>query len=295
MKQSNAYVQNFKTALIADGKLPKTVKSYVMDISMFLVWLEEKTGHAFDGQLTRFYITSYKNMLMENDYEVNTINKKINSLASFNQFLVNENLMKQMVVLGRKDKIKIASGSEKEVDVFSDDEIERLLFHLEYQKVTKRNKLIILLLLYTGVRVNELVNIQLKDIDLLTRQLKIYGKGGKYREVPIKQELVEAIQEYLNTERKHGRYSHSPFLVVSQRGPHMVADAVNKLLKSIGTDVGLTIYPHKFRHTFCSKLLEKGVDITTVSQLAGHASIETTHRFYIHTTRETKLHAVDLL
>ena len=83
MNQTNAYVQHFKTALIADGKLPKTVKSYVLDVSMFLQWLEEKTGHAFDGILTRFYITTYKAKLMEENYEVNTINKKINSLSSF--------------------------------------------------------------------------------------------------------------------------------------------------------------------------------------------------------------------
>ena len=295
MNQPNAYVQNFKTALIADGKLPKTVKSYVLDVSMFLQWLEEKTGHDFDGTLTRFYITTYKAKLMEENYEVNTINKKINSLSSFNQFLVDEGIMQQMVVHGKKDKIKVASGSEKEVDVFTKEETERLLFFLEDKKVSKRNKLIVFLLLYTGVRVNELVNIQLKDMDLLTRQLKVYGKGGKYREVPLKNELIELIQDYLSTERKESRYSDSPFLFVSQRSPRMIADALNKLLNTIAAAVGMEIYPHKFRHTFCSNLLEKGVDITTVSQLAGHSSIETTHKFYIHTSKETKRNAVDLL
>ena len=75
----------------------------------------------------------------------------------------------------------------------------------------------------------------------------------------------------------------------------LIADAVNKLLNTIANAVGMEIYPHKFRHTFCSNLLEKGVDITTVSQLAGHASIETTNKFYIHTSKETKRNAVDLL
>ena len=66
----------------------------------------------------------------------------------------------------------------------------------------------------------------------------------------------------------------------------LIADAVNKLLNTIAAAVGMEIYPHKFRHTFCSNLLEKGVDITTVSQLAGHASIETTHKFHTHLTEK---------
>ena len=101
MNQPNAYIQNFKSTLIANGKLQKTIKSYVLDVSMFLQWLEEKTGHTFDGTLTRFYITTYKAKLMEENYEVNTINKKINSLSSFNQFLVEEGIMQQMVVHGK--------------------------------------------------------------------------------------------------------------------------------------------------------------------------------------------------
>lgn len=177
-----------------DGKGTKTVISYAGDIKGFLNWLKGKKV-AFEGKLTRFYITSYKNDLIKNNYTINTINKKINSLHSFNLFLISKGFCHEQAVYPNKDKIKVAAGSEGEIDVFSDEEVERMLFYLENRHlVSQRDKTVILLLLYTGLRVSELVGLKLADIDLLTRNLKVVGKGGKYREVPLKLEAAEAIK-----------------------------------------------------------------------------------------------------
>ncbi|MGL5149740.1 MAG: tyrosine-type recombinase/integrase [Clostridium sp.] len=179
----NEIVESFKISLIEDGKSPKTIESYVGDIRAFIEFLGSK-GVEFNGTLQRFYVVSYKNFLVENNYEVATINKKINSIHALNRYLVATGEMKEIVVENSKDRVKIAYGSEKQVEVYSDKEVERILFYIQNEdKVSKRNKVIVMLLLYTGVRVSELCSIKIKDIDFLNYSIKIYGKGGKFRKV----------------------------------------------------------------------------------------------------------------
>ena len=176
-------IEDFKISLIEDGKSPKTIESYVGDIKAFIEFLGDK-GVEFNGTLQRFYVVSYKNFLVESNYEVATINKKINSIHALNRYLVATGDMKEIVVENSKDRVKISYGSEKQVEVYSDKEVERILFYIENEeKVSKRNKVIVMLLLYTGVRVSELCSIKIKDIDFLNYSIKIYGKGGKFRKV----------------------------------------------------------------------------------------------------------------
>lgn len=190
-------LENFKMSLIEVGKSPKTIESYVGDIKAFIEFLESK-GVEFNGNLQRFYIVSYKNFLVESNYEVATINKKINSIHALNRYFVATEYMKEIVVKNSKDRVKIAYGSEKQVEVYSDKEVERILFYIQNEeKVSKRNKVIVMLLLYTGVRASELCSIKIKDIDFLNYSMKIYGKGGKFREVPLKFDLADAIKEYI--------------------------------------------------------------------------------------------------
>lgn len=295
----NDAIENIQSAfvnhLMEDGKGSATIMSYTGDIKSFIKWLSEK-NMPFQGKLTRLSITSYRKYLQEANYRVNTINKKINSLHSFNHFLISAGLCQEMVVHIKRDKIKVANGSEAEVVVFSEEEIERLLFHLENQdQVSLRDKTIVYILLYAGLRVSELVNLKIQNIDLLTMNLKIVGKGGKYREVPLKPEAAEVIKDYLEVERKNSPFSESEYLFVTQRAKKMDTDTVNKVLKKLGLTLKLTMFPHKFRHTFCTQLLKKGVGLTTVAKLAGHASIQTTASFYINTSREDKQEAVNRL
>jgi len=124
------YLEEFKQHLFEDGKSPTTIASYVGDVRGFLVYIESK-GTVFDGQLRRFYVTSYKKLLQDKDYKINTINKKINSLVCFNQFLIQSKQMDELVVDLRKDKIRIAYGSEQEVEIYSEVEVERILFYIQ--------------------------------------------------------------------------------------------------------------------------------------------------------------------
>ena len=287
-------IEDFKINLIEDGKSPKTIESYVGDIKAFIDFLRGK-GVEFNGNLQRFYITSYKNLLVESNYEVATINKKINSIHALNRYLVATGAMKEIVVENSKDRVKIAYGSEKQVEVYSDKEVERILFYIQNEdKVSKRNKVIVMLLLYTGVRVSELCSIKIKDIDFLNYSIKIYGKGGKFREVPLKFDLADVIKEYIKD--RDYNLKDSEYQIIGQRGA-LRRDAINTMLERLTEEIGMVnkLKPHTFRHTFCTRLINRGVPISTISKLAGHSSVDTTMTFYINSSREEKMKAVSLL
>jgi integrase/recombinase XerD len=112
----------------------------------------------------------------------------------------------------KKDRVAIASGSEHQVEVLTEGQVDKLLFHLEQPVVSLRNRLIAYLLLYTGVRVSELVNIKLNDIDVLTQTLTVRGKGGKVREISLRQDVMRLIQEYRTGERNKSSHKDSNYL-----------------------------------------------------------------------------------
>ena len=150
--------------------------------------------------------------------------------------------------------------------------------------------------MYTGVRARELASIKIDDIDL-TRQLLIiqYGKGGIMREVPLRKDLVSRITYFIEGERKKHKFSSSPFLFVSERTNSINGQMIQHIVKKLARALNLVIFPHKFRHTFATSLIRKGVNITTVSYLLGHSSIETTVSFYLNVSHQEKIDAVELL
>lgn len=147
-------------------------------------------------------------------------------LKSFNDYLQLKGIVKENSILVKRDRVSVATGSERVVEALTDAEVERVLAYVQDEsKVSFRNRLIVHTLLYTAVRVSELVNIRLKDIDKLTSTLTVKGKGGKVREIGIN-DLMEMVKDYLAGERKESRFYDSKYLLVSQRSKKMHRDAV---------------------------------------------------------------------
>ena len=178
-------IEEFANWLFTEGKAAKTIESYVNDVKGFQSYLQEMLKDV--PVLSRFSFVRYKEHLMKKDYAVSTINKKINSLKVYNDFLRTKGVLNETIIQLKRDRIKIAAGSEDTVDALSEEQVETLLFYIENRnKVSTRNKLIVYLLLYTGVRVSELVGIKIADIEFLTSQLMVIGKGGKRREIGLR-------------------------------------------------------------------------------------------------------------
>ncbi|WP_312505952.1 tyrosine-type recombinase/integrase [Lysinibacillus sp.] len=286
-------ISAFKQWLVEDGRAEGTIQSYLNDVRKYHQYLREKDCDP-EVLLSRFYVTSYLKQLQKDGMKVNTINKKITSLKVYNDWLKANGYVEDVYIRIKKDKIRIATGSEEEVSVLTDEQVEHFLFHLE--KESQRNKCIGYLLLYTGVRVTELVDIQVADIDRLAAQLNVKGKGGKYRQIPLRKDVLQVIEHYLQNERTTNPKSvDSPYLLVSQRAPKMHRDAVRRWLEQVGEQLGYHIHPHMLRHTFCTRLLKNGVEIATVSKLAGHANLNTTMKHYINISKAEKQDAVDRL
>lgn len=285
-------VMNFKQWLIEDGKADATVRSYVNDVRKFNEYLNEREV-VKEEMINRFYFTSYIKHLKAQEVAVNTINKKITSLKVYNDWLFRTLLVKDVYISIKRDKVKVANGSEDEVSVLNEEEVERFLFHME--KESQRKRVMGYMLLYTGLRVSELVNVKLEDIDNLTGTLRVNGKGGKIREVPLRSDVKEVIQQYIKGERTEGVFSNSRYLLISQRAEQLHRDTVRKWLDEVGKHLQFHIHPHMLRHTFCTRLLKNGVELATVAKLAGHSSVNTTMKHYINISSVEKKNAVDLL
>lgn len=186
-------IQEYEKWLYSEGKAVKTIESYVSDVKGFQSYIQEKLKE--EAVLSRFSFVRYRHQLVKEDYAVSTINKKINSLKVYNDFLRTVGVVDETFIQLKRDRIKIAAGSEESVKALSEEQVEKLLFYIEDRNnVSVQNQLIVYLLLYTGVRVSELVSIQFANIDFLENHLKIVGKGGKRREIGLRQDVLRLIR-----------------------------------------------------------------------------------------------------
>lgn len=289
------HISAFKQWLMEDGKRPKTIESYCNDVKQFQLYLLEK-GREDQPILSRFAFVRYKQHLLDEAFAVATINKKVNSLKVYNDFLQVKGVVTESFIQLRKDRVPIATGSERVVQAMTDEEVERVLFFVQDSKrVSARNRLIVYLLLYTAVRVSELVNIKLADVDSLACTLTVRGKGGKIREIGLRRDVLEGMRTYQSGEREASKFRDSDYLLVSQRSEKLHRDAVRDWLAKISDELGIKLTPHLFRRTCATLLLRRGVPIVTVSKILGHHSVAMTANMYIQTSRKDKQDALDLL
>ena len=273
---------NFRQYLVDDGKADRTVQSYITDVTHFMSHVTEANPKRL-SELTRQDVTMFRSHMVQKSFKPATVNKAVNSLSCFCQWLQTTGLHPdgQKLVDPKRDRVKVVAGSEGEVSVFTDEELERIMAYISDPTTTsQRNRLVVNLLLYTGCRVSEMVNIQTTDVDFVINAVTLHGKGGKLREVLIRSDVGQMIKEYLKGERALSKFSRSPHLLVSQRAPRMCRDAVATMLEQIGQVLNIEINPHKWRHTFCTLLVQRGVGLSVIAKLAGHTSIETVNHFY---------------
>lgn len=227
-------IHEFEQWMTEEGKATKTIENYLVDVRQFEKFRLEKIQEGMpENPLSRFLFTRYKKWLMECKLATSTINKKINSLKVYNDFLQKKGYVDDSYISIRRDKIQIASGSEHIVDVLSEEEVDRFLFYLEGKKVSQRNKLVGYLLLYTGVRVSELTSIRMENISSIPSTITIQGKGGKIREIPLRKDVLGCIKDYVNGERSHSKAVHHrdlvernirfEFVIFTNRTIHLVA------------------------------------------------------------------------
>ena len=158
-------------------------------------------------------------------------------------------------------------------EVISDEEIERLRDKCD----NKRDLAIIDLLYSTGIRVGELVNLKISDIDFEARECVVFGKGGKERKVYFDAKSKLHLQEYVNS-----RQDSNPALFVTLDAPHktLKISGVEIRVRQLGRSLSLTkIHPHKFRRSMATRAIDKGMPIEQVQRILGHSQIDTTMQY----------------
>lgn len=277
-----SYINGFEDYLKAKDKSINTVSCYIRDTRAFIKWYEGRTDAGIESVI-ELDLVEYKKHLQSSSEAVITINRKLASINSFIKYMHQEGIINEAISVGIiKDKDK------KQFKGIEDRELWKLRNEI-HRSGNQMHICIIEILLQTGIRVSELVNIKLNDIKISERKgsLQVIGKGNAKRTLPLNKDARKAIEKYLEVRQNDG----SEFLLIGQRGA-IKRNAVNLILNKYGEKMQIKVTPHMARHTLGYHLVKKQVEITTIQQILGHESIVTTN-LYTRTPEKDMVEALE--
>ena len=268
-----------------------TIKNYVLDIEDFILWCKDNKIDKY--KVTYKEIKPYLSKLYDTNYKGTTISRKISSLRSFYSYLYSNHLVDKNVFkyvsLPKKEKKLPKYLSYEDIDeIFKVPDITSPL--------GMRNRLILELLYDTGIRVSELCNIKLKDINFDNRSINIIGKGSKERIVYFGDICNDIMMSYINEARcvLLNNKENEHLILGAYKNTKISVRSIENVIDKVIDEAALKkkISPHVLRHTFATHLLNEGCDILVVKELLGHSSLDTTG-IYTHVSNE-KLRGVYL-
>lgn len=267
---------------VEKGLSPNTQQSYFHDLTKFNFFLKKEKIDWFtvkEEDLIKFIHHTSRSGL-----SARSLARIISTLRSFYRFLILDGFL-EMNPAANLSSPKIWLNLPK---LLSIDEVEMLICEPDLDnKKGKRDRAMLELLYATGLRVSELIQLRLKDINLEEGFLICRGKGGKERIVPLGRQAEQSIRNYLDTSRPLLLKESTDLLFVSSWGRAFTRQGFWKMLKGYAQKAGLTkkISPHVLRHSFATHMLEKGADLRSVQLMLGHSQITTT-QIYTHVGRK---------
>lgn len=253
-----------------------TYTSYINDLYYFTVFIKKDlTKVTFED------VKDYLEHLNLKKEKPSSVRRKISSLKSFYKFLYKNGY------IDKKDypltKVAYPKMEKKLPKFIYYNDLLEIINESTKDKDGVRDRLIIEMLYATGVRVSELVNIKISDIDFNNRRIIVLGKGNKERIVYYGEYAEEVLKEYLKT---HERKNHN-YLFVNSKGGKLTDRGVRYIIDNIMSKLSVKVHvtPHVLRHTFATDMLNNGCDIKVVQELLGHSSLKVTE-IYTHVTNE---------
>lgn len=269
----------FNFLIIEKGLSKNTVKAYETDIKGFIKWINKNNKQSLLN-IKESSVNRYISYLFSLKLKSSSVNRKISSLKSFYLFLLKKKLIRYSpfseVISPKQEKYLPASMSESEV--------EKLLNSPDASKdIEQRDKAMIEMLYATGMRISELVNLKITDIDMNRSVIKVMGKGSKERLIPFGESASEALFNYLKTRKD----SSSKEVFISNRGKKITRVAFWQRIKVylLRENLKISISPHTLRHAFATHLLNRGADLRSVQLLLGHSDLSTT-QIYTHIAKQ---------
>lgn len=273
--ENKRYIEQFLASKEIEGCSYRTIK-YYKDILMHMDSYIKKSIKSVVTDDIRNYLSEYKE---GNNCNSVTIDNVRRILSSFFSWLEDEDYIIKSPVR-RIHKIKTATLVK---ETFTDENLENMRDKCK----SIRNLVIIELLISTGMRVGELVNLNINDLNFEERSCIVYGKGNKQREVYFDARTKIHLIQYLNI-----RSDNNCALFVSERKPHqrLTISGVELIVRKIGKNTLINrVYPHKFRRTLATVAIDKGMPIEQVQKLLGHVKIETTMHYAMVNQNNVKL------
>ena len=265
----------FNYLFVEKGLSKNTVEAYRNDLNEYLKWINLQQISDYK-LITEPQINDFIASLFKKNLKSTSVNRKISSLKAFYLFLVRKKKIKTTplseIVTPKKDQYLPISMSENEVEKLLNSPDTSI--HIE-----NRDKAMIEMLYATGMRISELVNLKITDIDNERSVLKVFGKGSKERLVPFGEKASDSLNSYLSERKK----SLSKEVFLSNRGTKMTRSGFWQRIKIYLSRSGLknSISPHTLRHAFATHLLNRGADLRSVQLLLGHSDLSTT-QIYTH-------------
>ncbi len=249
-----------------------TLASYQRDLQGFIDYLAEQditdTTRATIHDIRAYIASCHRKGLAESSMQ-----RLLSSLRGFYKHLIKNN----QITSNPAADIRAPKGAKKLPKVLDVDQVDRLLSGTQSSPLEMRDHAMMELMYSSGLRLSELVNLDLIDIDLHAGQVKVTGKGNKTRYLPIGQQAREALDSWLSL-RDSIAIEGEQAVFVNHRGSRLSQRAVQKRMREQAqkTALGVHVHPHMLRHSFASHLLESSGDLRSVQELLGHANISTT-------------------
>jgi len=260
-----------------------TVRNYRNDLSDFFRFLKQKEI-GFLEEVDRQVLRDYLSHLVGRRVVKASIARKLSAIRSFYRYLVREKIVSTNPV----EKISSPKLDRRLPSFLTLEEVERLLNAPDLSTPQgQRDRALLELLYASGLRVSELVNLELGQINLDTNEIRVWGKGSKERVVLMGEPAAEALRNYLSQGRpKLLAEKKSKTLFLNRYGQRLPERSVQRILQQYAkkSGIGKRVHPHMLRHTFATHLLDGGADLRVVQELLGHARLSST-QIYTHVTK----------
>ncbi len=282
MTQIRECVAKYLAELERRGASKHTWRNYASDLEQFAAYftladaVDSPAVHAIDLAALREWLGS----LYEHKLSTVTVRRKLAAVRALYQFLLREGVL----AVNPAKRLRTPKIKQRLPDVMSEEKTNRLIDSVAagepIEKPSRERDLALLELLYgCGIRVSELVGIDLEHVDLGAGWLRVRGKGDKEREVPVGDRAVTAVQRYLS--KRVAPMAAERALFLNGRGGRLSDRQVRRLVKmyAIAVTGDATVHPHSFRHAYATHLLTDGADLRSIQELLGHAKLSTTQKY----------------
>lgn len=272
-------IEEYLNFITFERRLTKNTKlSYEEDLKKYKEFLDNR--HITNASnIKKKDITDYLIYLSDNEYTITSIARKLTTIKNFHNYLYQKALIASDVSL----TIERPKTKKSLPKIMSVEEVDKLLDIDCKTAFDYRNKAMLELLYGTGLRISELLNLKLSDIDLENCVIRCIGKGNKERIVPIGEYVIVYLNKYLEYRPQLSKNKRSEFLFLNNLGTNLSRFSFFKILKRLlrEKNINVDVSPHTLRHSFATHMLEYGADLRTIQELLGHSDISTT-KIYTH-------------